>query len=154
MPTKFERQGTILRLVQDRALSTQQEVADALRAAGIETVQATVSRDIAQLGLVKVRNAEGRLVYALPGSEDLARLDELTSALRRWTVSLEPTGNLLVLKTPAGFASPLAEVIDRVSPHEVAGTIAGENTVFIAPRNGLTGADLAQQFRHHLEGDT
>ena len=154
MPTKFERQGTILRLVQDRDLSTQQEVADALRASGIETVQATVSRDIAQLGLVKVRNAEGRLVYALPGSEDLARLDELTSALRRWTVSLEPTGNLLVLKTPAGFASPLAEVIDRVAPHEVAGTIAGENTVFIAPRNGLTGADLAQQFRHHLEGDT
>ena|SRR5947209_4894312 len=154
MPTKFERQGTILRLVQDRALSTQQEVADALRASGIETVQATVSRDIAQLGLVKVRNAEGRLVYALPGSEDLARLDELTSALRRWTLSLEPTGNLLVLKTPAGFASPLAEVIDRVAPHEVAGTIAGENTVFIAPRNGLTGADLAQQFRHHLEGDT
>ena len=154
MQTKFERQGTILRLVQDRSLSTQQEVADALRAAGIEAVQTTVSRDIAQLGLVKVRNAEGRLVYALPGSEDLERLDELTSALRRWTVSLEPTGNLLVLKTPAGFASPLAEVIDRVSPHEVAGTIAGENTVFIAPRNGLTGADLAQQFRHHLEGDT
>ena len=45
-------------------------------------------------------------------------------------------------------------MIDRVAPHEVAGTIAGENTVFIAPRNGLTGADLAQQFRHHLEGDT
>ena len=149
-----ERQNAILRLIAERELSTQAELAEALHAEGYDAVQTTVSRDIAQLGLVKVRNAEGRLVYALPGSEDLARLDELTSALRRWTVSLEPTGNLLVLKTPAGFASPLAEVIDRVSPHEVAGTIAGENTVFIAPRNGLTGADLAQQFRHHLEGDT
>jgi transcriptional regulator of arginine metabolism len=154
MPTKFERQGTILRLVQDRNLSTQQEVADALRAEGIDAVQATVSRDIAQLGLVKVRNAEGRLVYALPGSDDLARLDELTTALRRWTLSLEPSGSLLVLKTPAGFASPLAEVIDRAAPNEVAGTIAGENTVFVAPRDGLSGTDLAQQFRHHLEGDT
>ena len=152
--SKVERQAKILSLIGARHLTTQSELADALREEGIDTVQTTVSRDIAQLGLVKVRNAEGRLVYALPGSEDLARLDELTSALRRWTVSLEPTGNLLVLKTPAGFASPLAEVIDRVAPHEVAGTIAGENTVFIAPRNGLTGADLAQQFRHHLEGDT
>ena len=72
MTTKFERQGTILRLVQQQPLSTQAEVADALRAHGIDAVQATVSRDIAQLGLVKVRNAEGRLVYALPGAADLA----------------------------------------------------------------------------------
>ena len=152
--TRKARHAAILRLIRERPLSTQSELADALREEGFEAVQTTVSRDIHELGLVKVRAPNGRLVYALPGSEDLARLDELTSALRRWTVSLEPTGNLLVLKTPAGFASPLAEVIDRVAPHEVAGTIAGENTVFIAPRNGLTGADLAQQFRHHLEGDT
>jgi transcriptional regulator of arginine metabolism len=154
MTTKFERQGTILRLVRERELSTQHEVAAALRSEGIPTVQATVSRDIAQLGLVKVRNAEGRLVYALPGAEDLDRLNELATALRRWALGLEPTGQLLVIKTPAGFASPLAEVIDRASPGEVAGTIAGENTIFVAPRDGLSGADLAEQFRHHLEGDT
>ena len=65
--TKFDRQGAILRLVQQQPLSTQSEVAEALRANGIEAVQATVSRDIAQLGLVKVRNAEGRLVYAHAG---------------------------------------------------------------------------------------
>jgi transcriptional regulator of arginine metabolism len=154
MTTKFERQGTILRLVQEHDLATQQEVAQALREAGFPAVQTTVSRDIAQLGLVKVRNAEGRLVYALPGAEDLDRLDELATALRRWVVSLEPTGNLLVVTTPAGFASPLSEVIDRAGPTEVAGTIAGENTIFVAARDGLTGADLAEQFRHHLEGDT
>ncbi len=153
--TKFERQGTILRLVQAHALSTQQEVAQALRAEGIDAVQATVSRDIAQLGLVKVRNPEGRLVYALPGSEDLDRLNELTSALRRWAHSLEVSGaGVLVIKAPPGFASPLAEVIDRAAAQDVAGTIAGENTIFVAPREGLTGAELAEQFRHHLEGDT
>ena len=154
MTTKFERQGTILRLVQEHDLATQQEVAQALRDAGFPAVQTTVSRDIAQLGLVKVRNAEGRLVYALPGAEDLDRLDELATALRRWVLSLEPAGNLLVVTTPAGFASPLSEVIDRAGPAEVAGTIAGENTIFVAARDGLTGADLAEQFRHHLEGDT
>jgi transcriptional regulator of arginine metabolism len=155
VPTKYERQGAILRLVRDRDLSTQQEVAEALRASGIDAVQATVSRDIAQLGLVKVRNPDGRLVYALPGADDLQRSDELASALRRWVLSLEPSGaGVLVVRTPPGFASPLAEVIDRAAPTEVAGTIAGENTIFVAPREGLSGADLAQQFRHHLEGDT
>ena len=68
MTTKFERQGAILRLVRERPLHTQAEVAEALRASGIDAVQATVSRDIAQLGLTKVRNGEGKLVYALPGA--------------------------------------------------------------------------------------
>jgi transcriptional regulator of arginine metabolism len=152
--TKYERQGAILRLVQEHELSTQEEVARALREQGIDAVQTTVSRDIAQLGLVKVRNADGRLVYALPGAEDLDRLNELATALRRWAVALEPSGNLLVVRTPAGFASPLAEAIDHAAGLEIAGTIAGENTIFVAAREGSSGADLAEQFRHHLEGET
>jgi transcriptional regulator of arginine metabolism len=154
MTAKYERQGAILRLVRERELATQQEVAQALRDEGIPTVQTTVSRDIAQLGLVKVRNSEGRLVYALPGSDDLDRLSELTRALRRWALSLEPAGNLLVIKTAPGFASPLAEAIDLADSGEVAGTIAGENTVFVAAREGLTGAELAEQFEHHVQGET
>ena len=67
MTTKFERQGAILRLVEQRHLSTQAELAEALRAEGIDAVQATVSRDVARLGLVKVRNGDGRLIYAPPG---------------------------------------------------------------------------------------
>jgi transcriptional regulator of arginine metabolism len=152
--TKYERQGAILRLVRERELATQAEVADALHSLGIEAVQTTVSRDIAQLGLVKVRNPDGRLVYALPGSEDLDRLNELVTAIRRWVLTLEAAGPILVVKTPAGFASPLAEAIDRASQHDIAGTIAGENTIFVAARDGMTGADLAEQFRLHLEGDT
>jgi len=150
---KYERQGVILRLVQERELATQMEVADALRAAGYEAVQTTVSRDIAQLGLVKVRDEAGRLVYALPGAADLDRLDELTTALRRFALSLTPAGNLLVIHTPPGHAHALALVLDGAGLGDVAGTVAGDDTIFVAAREGLTGADL-QQFLKHLEGDT
>jgi transcriptional regulator of arginine metabolism len=151
MTTKYERQGMIMRLVQEQPLSTQAEVADALRDRGIDAVQATVSRDISQLGLVKVRNAEGRLVYAVPGAADLRRLEELTSALRRWLGGMTPAGPMLVMNTPRGFAAGLADAIDAAALPEVAGTIAGENTIFVAARDGFTGAELEHEFRHHLE---
>lgn len=151
---KFERQGTILRLVGERQLSTQSDVVEALRDEGLEAVQATVSRDIAQLGLVKVRGDDGRLVYALPGSADLDRLSELAAALRRWTTGLEPTGNLVVLKTPPGHANALALAFDEAALPETAGCIAGDDTIFLAAREGMSGADLAEQLRHHLDGDT
>jgi len=152
--SKFDRQGAILRLVQDRPLATQAEVAEALRDTGFDAVQTTVSRDIAQLGLTKVRNAEGRLVYALPGAEDLNRLGELTAALRRWTLGLVATGNLVVVATPAGYANALAQAIDAARLPDIAGTLAGDNTIFVAAREGLSGAELEAELRHHLEGDT
>jgi transcriptional regulator of arginine metabolism len=152
--SKFNRQGTILRLVREQELGTQAEVAEALHGEGIDAVQTTVSRDIAQLGLVKVRNAEGRLVYALPGADDLSRLSELTAALRRWAVSLTPSANLVVIGTPSGFAAALADAIDAARLPDVAGTVAGENTIFVAARDGMTGAELAAELTHHLEGDT
>jgi transcriptional regulator of arginine metabolism len=152
--SKFNRQGTILRLVREQELGTQAEVAEALHGEGIDAVQTTVSRDIAQLGLVKVRNAEGRLVYALPGADDLSRLSELTAALRRWAVSLTPSANLVVIGTPSGFAAALADAIDAAQLPDVAGTIGGENTIFVAARDGMTGAELAAELTHHLEGDT
>ena len=151
---KFDRQGAILRLVRERDLATQAEVAEALRGEGIDAVQTTVSRDIAQLGLVKVRNAGGRLVYALPGADDLNRLSALTTALRRWALALTPTGNLVVIETPSGHANALAQVIDDARIADVAGTVAGDNTIFVAARDGLSGAELAAELRHHLEGDT
>ena len=150
MTTKFERQGTILRLVQQQPLSTQAEVAEALRANGIDAVQATVSRDITQLGLVKVRNQEGRLVYALPGSADLDRIEELAAALRRWMGESLASGTMLVIKTPRGFAAALADAVDVANLHEVAGTIAGDNTVFVACRDGVTPAELSAELRSLL----
>jgi transcriptional regulator of arginine metabolism len=148
--TKFERQGEILRLVQQQPLSTQAEVAEALHAHGIEAVQATVSRDIAQLGLVKVRNADGRLVYALPGAADLRRLDELASALRHYMGKTTPSGTLLVVQTPRGFAAALADAIDAATLPEVAGTIAGDNTVFVACSDGTTPDELDAELRSRL----
>ena len=151
---KFERQGAILRLVRERSLATQAEVAEALKEAGIDAVQTTVSRDIAQLGLVKVRAADGRLVYALPGAADLDRLSELTAALRRWTASITAANGLVVIHTPRGYATPLADAIDASGLGDVAGTVAGEDTIFVAPRDGLSGSELEELLRHHLEGDT
>ena len=148
--SKVERQAKILRLIEERHLSTQSELADALRNEGIDTVQATVSRDIAQLGLVKVRNGNGKLAYALPGAADLRRIEELASSMRRWSTGMTPAGQLLIITTPNGLAAPLADAIDEAGLADVAGTVAGENTIFVAARDGMTGADLEEQFRHHL----
>jgi transcriptional regulator of arginine metabolism len=151
---KFERQGAILRLVSERELSTQSDVVEALRDEGVEAVQATVSRDIAQLGLVKVRGGSGRLVYAHPGAADLDRVGELTAALRRWVVGLEAAGALVVIRTPPGCANAVGKAFDDVALPEVAGCIAGDDTIFVAPREGTTATELVQQLHHHLDGDT
>jgi transcriptional regulator of arginine metabolism len=154
MTTKFDRQGAILRLVQDHSVSTQEELAEALRQEGLDAVQATISRDIAQLGLVKVRDQAGHLVYALPGGADLDRLSELTSALRRWAMSLDASGNLLVVHTPPGHANALAQAIDQARLPDVLGTIAGDDTITVIAREGVQGAGIERELRHHLEGDT
>jgi transcriptional regulator of arginine metabolism len=152
MTTKLERQAAILRLVEERHLTTQSELAEALRGEGIDTVQATVSRDVARLGLVKVRNGDGRLIYALPGAADLRRLEQLASALRNWAGAMIPTGNLLVIHTPRGFAAALADAVDDASLPDVAGTVAGDNTILVAVREGSSAAELASDFTHYLEG--
>ena len=101
---KFERQGAILRLVGERQLSTQSDVVEALRDEGLDAVQATVSRDIAQLGLVKVRGERRPPRLRAPGRRATSTgSSELAAALRRWVVGLEPTGNLVVLRTPPGL---------------------------------------------------
>ena len=150
---KYERQGAIMRLVEQRRLATQAELADALRDEGYEVVQTTVSRDIAQLGLVKVRDEQGRLVYALPQAADLSRLEELTAAIRRWALRVTPTGNLAVVHTPSGYANALARALDEARLPEIAGTVAGDDTIFVAAAEGVTGAELADELRHHLEGE-
>jgi transcriptional regulator of arginine metabolism len=143
--TKTARQSAIRRLVQLSHLSTQAEVADALHEEGIDAVQATVSRDIAQLGLVKVRNGDGRLIYALPGAADLRRHEQLAAALRTWALELIPAGRLVVIQTPRGFAAALADAIDEAALPDVAGTVAGDNTIFVAVRDDGEPAALAGQ---------
>jgi transcriptional regulator of arginine metabolism len=145
-----ERQGAILRLVREQPISTQTELAEALRDAGYEVVQTTVSRDINELGLVKVRARSGRLVYAPPGAADPDRFRALAAAVRRLALSFEAAGNLVVVTTPPGFSSPLAQAIDESAHPHVAGTIAGENTVLVVARDGVPAAQLRDELRTHL----
>ena len=145
-----ERQGAILELVRDRALSTQAEVAAALREAGYDVVQTTVSRDIAELGLVKVRAPSGRLVYAPPGGSDADRLRALGSAMRRYAVTVEAAGQLVIVTTPSGYANALAQAMDEASHPSVAGTIAGDNTIFVATRDGASAQALEDELAGYL----
>jgi transcriptional regulator of arginine metabolism len=146
-----ERHGAILRLVREQPISTQTELADALRAAGYDVVQTTVSRDISELGLIKVRDARGRRVYAPPGALDADRFRALAAALRRLALSFEAAGNLVVVTTPPGYSSPLAQAIDDAAHPHVAGTIAGENTVLVVASDGTPAAQLRDELRTHLE---
>ena len=148
-----ERQGAILRLIREQQISTQAELADALRAEGFEVVQTTVSRDIAELGLVKVRVASGALVYKQQGTADLDRLRELEQAFRRWALSIEASDSLVVVFTPRGLSPALGDAIDdSLHPHVLA-TVAGENTVLVVPVAGVSAATLREELsRHLLEG--
>jgi transcriptional regulator of arginine metabolism len=140
---RAERHAAIQRLIHERPISTQIELVDALRSAGHDVVQTTVSRDIHELGLQKVRHESGRLVYAFP--EDSGYSEDLSEALVRWALTIEPSGNLVVVTTPYGYSSALAQAIDVARHPHVAGTIAGENTVLLISREPLTGAELAAE---------
>jgi transcriptional regulator of arginine metabolism len=145
-----ERQNAILALVRERALSTQAEVAAALRENGIEVVQTTVSRDIADLGLVKVRAPSGRLVYAPPGTTDGDRLRMLGAAMRRYAMAVEPAGSLVVVTTPSGYASALAQAVDEAAHPAIVGTVAGDNTIFVATRDNLAAHALRDELIGYL----
>jgi transcriptional regulator of arginine metabolism len=145
-----ERQSAILELVRDRALSTQAEVAAALRETGFEVVQTTVSRDIAELGLVKVRAPSGRLVYAPPGTTDTDRLRALGAAMRRYAIGAEAAGSLVVVTTPSGYANALAQAIDESGHGGIAGTLAGDNTILVVARDGTPAAVLRDELTGHL----
>ena len=145
-----ERHAAILQLVQTQAISTQSELAEALRQAGHDVVQTTVSRDIGELGLVKVRAPSGRLIYAPPGSGDLDRVHAIHAAMRRYAISTEASGSLVIVTTPSGYANALAQAIDEGGHPGIAGTLAGDNSIFIAVREGTSAASLRDELTGHL----
>jgi transcriptional regulator of arginine metabolism len=144
------RQQAILRLVRERAISTQSELVDALREEGHDVVQTTISRDVHELGLTKVRAPSGRLVYAAPGADDADRLRSIGVAMRRYATRVEHAGPLVVVTTPPGYASALAQAIDEGNHPGIAGTIAGDNTIFVAARDGTSAAALRDELAGHL----
>ena len=143
---RSERHAAIQRLIRQHPIATQSGLVEALRSEGHDVVQTTVSRDIHELGLVKVRDASGRLVYAFP--EDTPGFDaDVAEALSRWALTVEASGNLVVVTTPYGYAQALAQAIDVAHHPHIAGTVAGENTILLVSREPTTGAQLAEEIR-------
>jgi transcriptional regulator of arginine metabolism len=128
------RQRAIRDLVAQRPIRTQQELAAALRERGFRTTQATISRDVAELGLVKA-GREGTQAYALPRrlvEAETSGEDRLRALLRDLPVEVREAGLLLVVKTLPGSAHAIAAALDRARWPEVAGSIAGDDTLFVA----------------------
>jgi transcriptional regulator of arginine metabolism len=128
------RQRAIRDLVDQRPIRTQQELAAALRDRGFRTTQATISRDVAELGLIKA-GREGTQAYALPPrlvEAETSGEDRLRKLLTDLPVEFREAGLLLILKTLPGSAHAIAAALDRARWPEVAGSIAGDDTVFVA----------------------
>lgn len=138
--SKPKRQQAILSLVERERLGSQEEIRVRLRALGLDATQSTISRDVEELGLARVHDARG-LRYVIPGHADVSPPSaQLRHALDEFALSfVDGAGGLLVIRTPAGAANALAEVLDRAALPQVAGTIAGDNTILVVPRRGSTG---------------
>ena len=131
---KQARQRAVRDLVAQRAIRTQQDLAAALRDRGFRTTQATISRDVAELGLIKVAR-DGLSVYALPPrlvEAETSGEDRLRKLLADLPLEMHEAGLLLVLRTLPGSAHAIAAALDRARWPEVAGSIAGDDTVFVA----------------------
>ena len=145
---RIRRQKTISDLVRAEPLGSQEEVTARLAALGFAVTQATVSRDLEQLGAVKVKRG-GQLSYALPdqlGDSDWAAA-RLARIFADWVLSVEAAGNLIVLRTPPGSAHLVGLALDQAKLDEVAGTISGDDTLFVALRDGVNPAAIASRFR-------
>ena len=150
--TRVARQARIVELVSTMAIRSQTELAKILAAEGVDVTQATLSRDLDELGAVKLRGADaGAPVYVIPEDGSPVRgvqggTTRLTRLLGELLVSADHSANLTVLRTPPGAAQFLASAIDRAALHEVIGTIAGDDTVLVIARESLTGSELADRF--------
>lgn len=141
------RQRALADLIRTHALASQEELAERLSALGFTITQATVSRDLEQIGALKTRRA-GRISYALP--EQLAPTKPLASPLatvfRDWVDSVAQADNLLVLKTPPGSAHLVGVSLDNAALPEIVGTICGDDTIFVACRTRPEARALARAF--------
>lgn len=144
-PPKLRRQHLLARILTENAVSSQDQLVELLGCEGILATQATISRDLEELGAVKVRvpGVEG-LVYAVPElpKDQLVPLDHLRRVLGEWVVDIANSGNLLVLRTPPGSAHVVASAIDRAGLEGVIGTVAGDDTVLVVAGEQLGGEAL------------
>jgi transcriptional regulator of arginine metabolism len=151
-----ERRALLRRLISGRRLGSQDEVVEQLAQHGHEVTQTTVSRDLAALGAIKVSGRRGSVRYALEAaaaSPTRRRADDLARLMRQFVEGVDHSGNLAVLKTSPGAASPVASAIDRARPGGVLATIAGDDTILVVARPDTDGASVARQLESLMEGN-
>ena len=145
---RTRRQRAIADVIRGETVTSQEEVTERLAAMGLAVTQATVSRDLDQLGAVKVKR-DGVLRYALPdqiGPSDWSA-GRLERILREWVLSVEAAGSLIVIKTPPGSAHLVASSIDSARLPEIAGTVSGDDTLFVAVHDGVVTHTMASRLR-------
>ncbi len=149
MTTKVQRQQTIVRLITDHTVGSQPQLVDMLADEGISATQATVSRDLEEVGAVKIRVAGGETIYALPElpHERVTPIDHLRRVLGEWVADVNHSANLVVVRTPPGCAHVVASALDRSSMAGIIGTVAGDDTLLIVADERTGGAELANRLR-------
>ena len=147
--SKVQRQQAISRLIEQHAVTNQPQLVELLAEEGMAATQATVSRDLDDLGAIKVRVPGGTTVYAVPEfvPERVAPLDQLRRGMGEWVAEVTHSGNLVVVRTPPGCAHVVASALDRSGLDGLLGTVAGDDTMMCVATEGIGGSQLAQNLR-------
>lgn len=144
---KRRRRDIIRELIASDPPANQRELVARLTARGIEADQSTVSRDLREMGAVRLPGREGGLVYGFPGVGNSPRgEDELRRGMREYVIAIEASGNMVILRTAPGNAQAIAAILDRSRLDEVAGTVAGDDTILVVVREGYGAKDVAERF--------
>ncbi len=147
---KYTRQTKILELISKSEVETQEELAEALKNMGIDVTQATISRDIKELRLVKVMSKSGRYKYATIGQSQEGITDRLNKIFENSVVSIDNAMNMVIIKTIPGAAQICASAIDFMGIDEIVGTIAGDDNVFVAIRDMEHVEHVLQEFKKNI----
>jgi transcriptional regulator of arginine metabolism len=144
---KTQRQHLVAKLIEARPVPNQAALVELLAAEGVVATQATVSRDLDDLGAIKVRMPGGETAYAIPAlpKEQLAPEDHLRRVFGDWVVEVAHSDNLVVVRTPPGSAHVVASALDRSGMPDVLGTVAGDDTILVVVTADVGGATMAQR---------
>lgn len=148
--TKGQRHIKIREIITKKEIETQDELVDSLKRAGYNVTQATVSRDIKELHLVKVPLPDGRYKYSLPADNRFNPLQKLKRTLSDSFVNIDFADHLVVLKTLPGNANAVAALIDNLDWEEIMGTISGDDTILIVCRNKKQSENVTNRFLRML----
>lgn len=145
MAGKTQRQHMVAKLIENTAITSQTQLVELLAAEGLSATQATVSRDLDDLGAIKIRVPGGETAYAIPElpKAQIAPEDHLRRVCGDWVVEVDYSGNMVVVRTPPGSAHVVASALDRAGLADILGTVAGDDTILVVVAQGVTGAEMA-----------